>query len=165
MDLLDTAYSALASNQLLVGGVGTLAFGSLMYVLRTVPQKILDVVEKTVWTTVSVENMSNEYRDVDAFIERLRLNFFSRSLEIKDGYLKTGFGGGWGTYDGILFKYSKTRSEQRPHTQENVTKLRPTRSVRGNTSVGTRLRYVQVLAAHFPDRRAQLRLNLRSSAA
>jgi chaperone BCS1 len=85
----------------------------LMYVLRTVPKKMLGVVEKTVWTTVSVENMSNEYRDVDAFIERLRLNFFSRSLEIKDGYLKTGFGGGWGTYDGILFKYSKTRSEQR----------------------------------------------------
>jgi mitochondrial chaperone BCS1 len=113
MTLLDTAYSALASNQLLVGGVGTLAFGSVMYVLRTVPQKMLGIVEKTVWTTVSVENMSNEYRDVDAFIEGRRLDFFSRSLEIKDGYLKTGFGGGWGTYDGTLFKYTKTRSVQR----------------------------------------------------
>jgi hypothetical protein len=110
MALLDTAYTALVSNQLLVGGVGTLAFGSLMYALRTVPQKMMDIVERTVWTTVSVENMSNEYRDVDAFIEGRRLDFFSRSLEIKDGYLKTGFGGGWGTYDGTLFKYSKTRS-------------------------------------------------------
>jgi mitochondrial chaperone BCS1 len=108
--LLDTAYSTLVSNQLLVGGVGTLAFGSLMYVLRAVPQTILGLVEKTLWTTVSVENMSNDYRDVDAFIERLRLDFFSRSLEIKDGYLKTGFGGGLGAYDGTLFKYSKTRS-------------------------------------------------------
>ena len=113
MTLFDAAYSTLVSNQLFVGGVGTLAFGSLMYVLRTVPQKMLDIVEKTVWTTVSVENMSNEYRDVDAFIEGRRLDFFSRSLEIKDGYLKTGFGGGWGTYDGTLFKYSKTRSVQR----------------------------------------------------
>ena len=91
----------------------TPAFGSLMYALRTVPQKMMDIVERTVWTTVSVENMSNEYRDVDAFIEGRRLDFFSRSLEIKDGYLKTGFGGGWGTYDGTLFKYSKTRSVQR----------------------------------------------------
>jgi chaperone BCS1 len=113
MTLFDAAYSTLVSNQLFVGGVGTLAFGSVMYVLRSVPQKMLDIVEKTVWTTVSVENMSNEYRDVDAFIEGRRLDFFSRSLEIKDGYLKTGFGGGWGTYDGALFKYSKTRSVQR----------------------------------------------------
>jgi chaperone BCS1 len=113
MTFLDAAYSTLVSNQLFVGGVGTLAFGSVMYVLRSVPQKMLDIVEKTVWTTVSVENMSNEYRDVDAFIEGRRLDFFSRSLEIKDGYLKTGFGGGWGTYDGALFKYSKTRSVQR----------------------------------------------------
>ena len=113
MTLLDAAYSTLVSNQLLVGGVGTLAFGSLMYFLRAVPQKMLDIVERTVWTTVSVENLSNEYRDVDAFIEGQRLDFFSRSLEIKDGYLITGFGGGWGTYDGTLFKYSKTRSVQR----------------------------------------------------
>jgi mitochondrial chaperone BCS1 len=113
MTLLDTAYSTLVSNQLLVGGIGTLAFGSLMYVLRAVPQTVLDIVEKTAWTTVSVENMSNEYRDVDTFIEGRRLDFFSRSLEIKDGHLKTGFGGGWGTYDGTLFKYSKTRSVQR----------------------------------------------------
>jgi chaperone BCS1 len=118
MTLLDTAYSILSSNQLLVGGVGTLAFGSLMYVLRTVPQNMLDIAERTVWTKVSVENMSNEYRDVDAFIEGQRFDFFSRSLEIKDGYLKTGFGGGWGTYDGTLFKYSKTRSMQRlTHTE------------------------------------------------
>ncbi len=113
MTLLDTAYSTLVSNQLLVGGIGTLAFGSLMYVLRTVPQKMLEIGEKTVWTAVSIENFSNEYRDVDAFIEGCRLAFFSRSLEIKDGHLKTGFGGGWGTYQGILFKYSKTRSVQR----------------------------------------------------
>ena len=104
MTFLDTAFSTLASNQLLVGGVGTLAFGSLMYVLRAVPQKMLDIIEGTVWTTVFVESLSNEYRDVDAFIEERRLRFSSRSLEIKDGCLKTGFGGGWGTYEGTLFK-------------------------------------------------------------
>ncbi len=120
MTLLDTAYSTLVSNQLLVGGIGTLAFGSLMYVLRSVPQKVLDIVERTVWTTVSIENLSNEYPDVDAFIEGHRFDFFSRSLEIKDGYLKTGFGGGWGTYDGNLFKYSKTRSTQRLMTIETI---------------------------------------------
>ena len=42
---------------------------------------------------------------VDAFIEARRAKFFSRTLEIKDGSLKTGFGSGWGTYDGTLFKY------------------------------------------------------------
>lgn len=121
MSFLDTVYSALASNQLLVGGVGTLAFGSMMYVLRTVPETVLDAVEKTVWTKVFVESLSNEYEDVDAFIEGRRLDFFSRSLEIKDGSLKTGFGGGWGTYEGTLFKYSKTKATQQITHFETIT--------------------------------------------
>jgi len=118
---LDAAYAALASNQLLVGGVGTLAFGSAMYLLRAVPEKILEILEATLWTKVFVESLSNEYRDVDGFIETRRLNFFSRSLEIKDGALKTGFGGGWGSYDGTLFKYSKTKSSQQVAPFETIT--------------------------------------------
>jgi chaperone BCS1 len=111
MSFLDTISTALAQNQLLAGGVGTLAFGSLMYALRAVPETALEILEKTVWTKVVVESLSNEYDDVDAFIEGKRLDFFSRSLEIKDGTLKTGFGGGWGFYGATLFKYSKTRSQ------------------------------------------------------
>ncbi|MGA8171939.1 MAG: AAA family ATPase [Methylocystis sp.] len=112
MTLLDTIWSVLASNQLFVGGAGTLAFGSAMYLLRAVPEKTLEVIERTLWTKVFVESLSNEYRDVDAFIEGCRLEFFSRSLEIKDGSLKTGFGEGWGSYQGTLFKYSKAKSTQ-----------------------------------------------------
>ena len=119
--ILDSAYAALASNQILLGGVGTLAFGAAMYVLRAIPEKLLDLVERTVWTKVFVESLSNEYRDVDAFIEGRRLGFFSRSLEMKDGSLKTGFGRGWGTYDGTLFKYSKTKSTQQIAPFETIT--------------------------------------------
>ena len=121
MSIFDALYAAFASNQLLVGGVGTLAFGSAMYVLRAVPESIADVLGKTLWTTVFVESLSNEYRDIDAFIERHRLNFFSRSLEIKDGSIKTGFGGGWGRYAGVLFKYSKTKSTQQVAPFETIT--------------------------------------------
>lgn len=121
MTLLDAALSALASNQLLAGGIGTLAFGSAMYLLRAVPDRTLALVGKTVWTTVFVESMSNEYPDVDAFIEGKRLNFFSRSLEMKDGSLKTGFGGGWGLYQGVLFKYAKTKSAQQLTHFETIT--------------------------------------------
>jgi chaperone BCS1 len=121
MTLLDSFLSALASNQLLAGGVGTLAFGWAMYLLRAVPERALELVEKTVWTKVFVETMSNEYPDVDAFIEGKRLNFFSRSLEIKDGSLKTGFGGGWGVYNGALFRYAKTKSAQQLTHFETIT--------------------------------------------
>jgi chaperone BCS1 len=121
MSVMDTIFSALASNQLLAGGVGTLAFGALMYVLRTVPQTFLDVLNRTFWTKVFVESLSNEYRDVDAFIEGKRLNFFSRSLEIKDGGLKTGFGGGWGLYEGTLFHYTKSKMTQAIAPFETIT--------------------------------------------
>lgn len=105
-------FSALSANPLLVGGVGTLAFGALMYVLRAVPQRLLDIVDRAFWTKLYVESLANEYCDIDAFIEGRRLALFSRSLEVKDGALKTGFGGGWGVYRGTLFKYAKTKSTQ-----------------------------------------------------
>ena len=63
--------------QLLAGGIGTLAFGSLMYLLRAVPEKMLDLIERTVWTKVFVESLSNEYQDVDAFMEGRRASAFS----------------------------------------------------------------------------------------
>lgn len=121
MTLFDTIYAALAANPILAGGVGTLAFGSLMYLLRAVPAAMLDLIERTVWTTVFVESQSNEYRDVDAYIEGRRLDFFSRTVEMKDGSLKTGFGHGWGTYRGTLFKYSKTKSTQQIAPFETIT--------------------------------------------
>ncbi len=112
MTLFETITAAIASNPILAGGIGTLAFGSLMYALRAVPEALLDLIERTIWTKVSVESMSNEYGDVDSFIEGRRIGLFSRSLEIKDGAVKTGFGNGWGVYNGVLFKYSKTKSTQ-----------------------------------------------------
>jgi len=121
MTLLDTISSALAANPLLAGGIGTLAFGSLMYVLRAVPERLIDLAGRMVWTRVTVESLSNEYRDVDAFIEGRRLDFFSRSLELKDGSLKTGFGSGWGIYDGTLLRYAKSKSTQQIAPFETIT--------------------------------------------
>lgn len=121
MNVFESLYAALSSNQILMGGVGTLAFGSAMYLMRAVPERLFDLVERTVWTKVFVESLSNEYRDVDEFIEGRRLGFFSRSLEMKDGSLKTGFGSGWGVYDGTLFKYSKTKSNQQIAPFETIT--------------------------------------------
>lgn len=121
MTLLETASTAIAGNQLLIGGIGTLAFGSAMYLLRALPAKALEIVERAAWTKVFVESQSNEYHDVDAFIERCRLNFFSRSLEVKDGTLKTGFGNGLGRYNGVLFKYTKTKSTQQIAPFETIT--------------------------------------------
>lgn len=118
---LDALFASIGTNPLLVGGIGTVAFGSLMYVLRSVPTKLMELVDRTVWTKLFVESLSNEYRDVDAFIEGRRLSVFSRSLEVKDGTLKTGFGDGWGTYDGTLFRYSKSKSNQQLAPLESIT--------------------------------------------
>jgi chaperone BCS1 len=110
MTMIDSAYALLAGNQLLAGGIGTLAFGSAMYLLRAIPEKLLAIIEQTIWITLSIESLANEYGDVDAFIERLRFNFSGRSLELRDGAVRTGFGRGWGRYDGVVFSYEKKRS-------------------------------------------------------
>ena len=121
MAVFDTLTSLFASNPVFAGGVGTLLVGSALYVLRAIPEKLLDAAERTMWTKVFVESLSSEYRDVDSFIEGRRAKFFSRSLEMKDGSLKTGFGSGWGTYEGTLFRYAKTKSTQQIAPFETIT--------------------------------------------
>lgn len=121
MALVETITSVFASNPVFAGGVGTLAVGSAMYLMRAVPEKIIGALDRTFWTKVFVESLSAEYRDVDQFIEGRRAKFFSRSLEMKDGSLKTGFGSGWGTYDGTLFRYAKTKSTQQIAPFETIT--------------------------------------------
>lgn len=121
MALVETITSGFASNPVFAGGVGTLAVGSAMYLMRAVPEKIIGALDRTFWTKVFVESLSAEYRDVDQFIEGRRAKFFSRSLEMKDGSLKTGFGSGWGTYDGTLFRYAKTKSTQQIAPFETIT--------------------------------------------
>ncbi len=82
---------------------------------------MLEFFEKTAWTKVFVESLSNDFSDVDAFIEGKKLNFFSRSLEMKDGDLKTGFGAGFGLYDGVLFRYAKAKNTQQIAPFETIT--------------------------------------------
>lgn len=120
MAFLDTLMSTLTTNPVFVGGVGTLAVGSAMYLLRTVPVKLWEGVDKALWTKLFVESLSNEFRDVDAVVEARRLKFFSRSLEVKDGTLKTGYGTGWGVYDGTLFKYAKAKATQQITPYETI---------------------------------------------
>lgn len=117
---LDSILSILNANPLLAGGVGTVAFGSLMYGLRSLPSKAVSFVDRTFWTKLFVESLSNEFCDIDGFVERNRLSFFSRSLEVKDGALKTGFGGGWGRYGGTLFRYTKAKSTQQIAPIESI---------------------------------------------
>lgn len=121
MTLFETLSALLSSNPILAGGVGTLAFGSLMYLLRAIPEKLVALIDRGLWTKLTVESLSNDYADVDAFIEGLRYTFFSRALELKDGKLITGFGGGWGSYGGTLFKYSKTKTTQQIAPFETIT--------------------------------------------
>ncbi len=121
MAVFDWLTSLFTSNPVFAGGVGTLVVGSLMYVLRAVPEKLFEAIDRAAWTKLFVESLSNDYRDVDSFIEARRLKFFSRSLEMKDGSLKTGFGSGWGTYNGTIFKYSKSKSAQQITPAETIT--------------------------------------------
>jgi mitochondrial chaperone BCS1 len=131
MSILETITATFAANPYLAGGVGTLVAGSVLYVLRAVPEKLSEAIGTALWTKVAIESLSNEYGDVDSFIEARRINFFSRSLELKDGALKTGFGSGWGTYDGTLFKYAKSKSTQQiaPYESINIAFLTRDRTI------------------------------------
>lgn len=119
--MLETLWAALSANPVLAGGIGTLAFGSVMYVLRALPGAAFALLTKAVTTRLIVDSLSNEYGDVDAFIEAHRLSFYARSLEMKDGRLKTGYGSGWGFYGRALFHYTKVRAPQQLNPLETIT--------------------------------------------
>lgn len=101
-DLLDFAQH----NQILVGGVGTVVFSSLMYLVRNVPAQIYDVVKRMLTVEISLNSSSFLYHEILDVLSEARVQLFARSYTTDQaGEVVAGFGNSFAIFAGkpVLF--------------------------------------------------------------
>lgn len=102
MALLET----LSHNQLLVAGIGTVAASLLAYVARTLPSKIAEYLQRSIVTTVIINNGDTVYDKLIVFLARLPEAQNTAWLRVTESYnfeegewkVNVTFGDGWHTF-------------------------------------------------------------------
>lgn len=105
--------SYLASNQMLVAGVGTVAVGGLAWLARSVPATIKGVASRTLTTTLTVTTRNGEFGDVSRMLSAYSMPALMRTFipSYHERGISPGYGLGWGRYRGVVFTFQREMLE------------------------------------------------------
>ena len=122
------------ANQFLAGGIGTLAFGSAMYVVRSVPRVILNACTRTLTTTFTITTRYRQYEEVALLLGRCAIPLTMRNFTPNDARsdegrgprhnrgksqpsnLAPGYGRGWARYKGKFVTFHRSMMENKGDT-------------------------------------------------
>ena len=124
----------LAKTQpILVGGVGTVATSSVLYLLRSLPNRVISTISNSLISELSIDNKNEYYNSVNKMISKYKMSWTFRNYEpaeseydelddkkSKGDYLIPGYGSGWGYWEGVFFNFFKERED---HGQQVIKKL------------------------------------------
>ena len=68
------------SNPIFVGGISTVLFSGVLYVCRGLPAKIERFFRYWFTIEITINAQSDSYVEIDSYISKHRLNFFSRTF-------------------------------------------------------------------------------------
>jgi chaperone BCS1 len=123
--------STINSNPMLVAGLGTVGFGSIIYLLKAIPSRIYDTISNMTTSTFTVNTRHGEYNPILRLLYKNRISFLSRnfSLPYHKKVLALGYGMAYGIYDGTLFAFYKKQLENKNEIEDQVTVTFLTRNV------------------------------------
>lgn len=116
----DTIVQFALSNQFLVGGIGTVVAGAIMYLMRTVPYKIYNWVYRLLTIEINLNNQFPLYEEILQIISKHRLPYISRLYSIdNDQKVVSGFGTSYAFYQGRLMIFHRTQDNGKNYYIEN----------------------------------------------
>lgn len=135
------------ANPVLSGGIGTVAFGSAMYVARAVPRTILSALTRTFTTTFTITTRYRQYEEIALLLGQCSLPFLMRNFAPNDAArgdkrrrgrptsmpsnLAPGYGKGWARYGRHLLTFDRSMMENKGEViNEEITVRFLTRDVR-----------------------------------
>lgn len=83
----------ISTNPLLVGGIGTLLFGSVMYFIRDIPMRLYKITKRIITIDITLTSDSFLYHQILGVLSRARIGMFARNYSTdSDGDIVSGFG-------------------------------------------------------------------------
>lgn len=124
-DLFNTATQIMASinsNPMLVAGLGTVGFGSIVYLLKAIPSRIWDSLCGLTTSSFSINTRHEQFNPVLNLLYKNRIAFLSRSysLPYHEKVLALGYGTSYGIYKGTFFKFYKKQLENKNEIEDQM---------------------------------------------
>lgn len=134
-ELINTVHQLIVSinaNPILVAGMGTIGFGSIIYLLKAIPSKIYDTISNITTSSFSINTRHGQYNPVLSLLYKHRIACLSRnfSLPYHKKVLALGYGTAYGMYKGTLFTFYKKQLENKNEIEDQVTVTFLTRNIK-----------------------------------
>jgi chaperone BCS1 len=121
--MFDNAITWATSNPILVGGVGTLLFGSLLYLAKAIPSTIYNSIRRMLTIDFTMTSEAYLYEEVIEILSKSRVPLFCRSYAISQKTGRTlgaGFGSSIGFYRGRLVFFHRQLMDGKLYLFEQV---------------------------------------------
>jgi chaperone BCS1 len=118
-----TWFNALAGqNQFLVGGIGTVVFGGVMYLVRSIPHTIYLWIRRFSTSEFTINTRNDNYEDFLKILYHSRIQFFSRNYAISETKpeLVPGYGVSFGWYAGRPLTFQKRILDNKNNIEEQI---------------------------------------------
>lgn len=113
-------FSLLKSNPLLTAGMGTVAFGSVMYLVKGIPRWIYGTVKRLCTIELKINSDATYFSEVIYEVTKHRVGIFSRFYALAGKNLVTGYGSSIGWFEGRPFVFTRNLMEGKIHIHETL---------------------------------------------
>ena len=107
-ELLEFIKSQLATNPILVGGVGTVIATSFAYMIKSIPMKIWNFFYGWATVTITVTSDDSCFSDISKELNKKTINILSRTVVIENKSLGIGYGTSYSYFNNRLMKVDRT---------------------------------------------------------
>lgn len=119
--MIESLLDLIKSNTLLTAGIGTVAFGSLMYVVKSVPFLLYRMAKRLLTVELVLPSENHLYHDVMEVLSRNRVRAFARLFTISTrGGVIAGYGTSLAVWRGRLVVFTRSIVEKEFHLTEKV---------------------------------------------
>ncbi len=110
-----------STNPLLVGGIGTLLFGSVMYLVRAVPVRIYRTVKRMTTIEISLTSDSFLYHEILRVLSAARIGLFARNYSTDhEGDVVSGYGPSVAIFEHRLVTFNRELIEGKLRLDEKL---------------------------------------------
>lgn len=119
--MIDAVWELVKNNALLTAGIGTVAFGSLMYIAKSVPFLLYRTAKRLLTVELLLPSENHLYHDVMEVLSRNRIQAFARLFTVSTrGGVIAGYGTSLAVWRGRLVVFTRSIVEKDFHLTEKL---------------------------------------------
>lgn len=119
--MINSIIHYVSTNPLLVGGIGTLLFGSVMYLVRDIPVRIYHIIKRMNTIEISLTSDSFLYHEILRVLSTARIGLFARNYSTDhEGDVVSGYGPSVAIFEHRLVTFNRELIEGKLRLDEKL---------------------------------------------